>query len=101
MKGIFPLWHQETGRLVREFIASGFQAVIVCVDPKFLDGSFAGRCIDLDFLKALPPKVDPCGENGEFHSFVFDGPLFRDKIKFSLGEVLLRDHFYFCDLLPR
>ncbi|HKC62801.1 MAG TPA: hypothetical protein VKB86_04155, partial [Pyrinomonadaceae bacterium] len=69
--------------------------------PKALDESFAGRLIDKDFLDALPPSVDPCGENGEFHTFVFDGPIFKHEVKFHVGEVVLRENFYFCDLLPQ
>jgi diphthamide synthase (EF-2-diphthine--ammonia ligase) len=73
----------------------------VCVDPQQLDPSFAGRVIDVQFLADLPPNVDPCGENGEFHTFVFDGPIFRQPIDFTVGEVVLRDGFWFCDLVPR
>ena len=100
MKGVFPIWKQETAGLIGRFIDSGFKAVVTCVDARVLDQSFAGRMIDHDFLRQLPPSVDPCGENGEFHSFVFDGPIFQEEVKFSLGEVVLRDSFWFCDLLP-
>jgi uncharacterized protein (TIGR00290 family) len=100
MKTLFPVWKLPTNELVREFIALGFRAVTVCVDPKILDESFVGREIDADFLAALPAAADPCGENGEFHSFVYDGPGFSAPVKFSLGEKVLRDGFYFCDLLP-
>lgn len=100
MRGIFPLWRKNTSELIRRFIDLGFKAVVTCVDPKALDPSFAGRVIDDDFISQLPVHVDPCGENGEFHSFVFDGPIFEREVKFSLGEVVLRDSFYFCDLLP-
>lgn len=100
MTGIFPLWKKDTAKLLRKFIAFGFKAVICCIDPRTLDVRFAGRLIDEKFQTDLPPHVDPCGENGEFHSFVFDGPNFKRPIKFSIGEVVLRDSFYFCDLLP-
>jgi len=100
MRGMFPIWRRDTSELIRRFIDSGFKAIVTCVDPKVLNPSFAGRVIDDDFINQLPAQVDPCGENGEFHSFVFDGPIFRKEIKFSVGEVDLRDSFYFCDLLP-
>jgi uncharacterized protein (TIGR00290 family) len=100
MKGLFPIWKQDTRELVLRFLRLGFRAVVVCVDGKALDKSFAGRAIDEQFLRELPGGVDPCGENGEFHSFVFDGPLFRRPVRFSTGEVVLRENFYFCDLLP-
>ncbi len=101
MKGIFPIWGRETAELTRSFIALGFQAIITCVDTKVLDKRFAGRLLDKDFLAELPPNVDPGGENGEFHSFVSDGPIFKERIAYTLGEVVLRDSFYFCDLLPK
>ena len=100
MRGMFPIWRRDTSELIRRFIDSGFKAIVTCVDPKVLNPSFAGRVIDDDFINQLPAQVDPCGEDGEFHSFVFDGPIFRKEIKFSVGEVVLRDSFYFCDLLP-
>lgn len=97
----FPLWVIDTGELARGFIESGWRAVVVCVDSEILDGNFAGRDYDHDFLSDLPEDVDPCGENGEFHTFVFDGPIFGRKVGFQKGEVVLRDgRFYFCDLLP-
>src|SRR5262249_12403333 len=100
MRGLFPVWKQDTARMVRTFIDLGFKAVVTCVDPRFLDPSFSGRLIHMEYRRPLPPGVDPCGENGEFHSFVFGGPTFREEVKFSLGEVVSRDSFYFCDLLP-
>jgi len=100
MKTLFPIWKRPTNELVRDFIAQGFRAVTVCVDPKVLDESFVGREIDAEFLAALPAAVDPCGENGEFHSFVYDGPGFSAPVKFTIGEKVLRDGFWFCDLLP-
>jgi len=86
--------------LIMEFIADGFRTIVVCVDPAQLDPSFAGRVIDEQFLADLPAGVDPCGENGEFHTFVFDGPMFGRAIRFSRGETVWRDGFWFCDLLP-
>ena len=100
MKGIFPLWGRDTRELVRNFLVLGFRAIVTCVDAKVLDKGFIGRIIDEDFLTELPPGVDPCGENGEFHSFVYDGPIFRQSVGFSVGEIVLRDSFYFCDLIP-
>jgi uncharacterized protein (TIGR00290 family) len=100
MKALFPVWKRPTRELAREFIALGFRAVTVCVDPKILDESLVGRNIDADFLAALPAKADPCGENGEFHSFVYDGPGFSAPVQFTVGEKVLRDGFHFCDLLP-
>ncbi len=100
MKGLFPIWRRDTGELVRTFIQLGFQAIVVCVDSKVLGPSLARKPVDYDFLKQLPDPVDPCGENGEFHSFVFDGPIFGEEIRFSVGELVFRDSFYFCDLLP-
>jgi uncharacterized protein (TIGR00290 family) len=100
MNAMFPVWLRPTRELVHEFIALGFRAVTVCVDPKILDASYVGREIDEEFLAALPPEADPCGENGEFHSFVYDGPGFSAPVEFTVGEKVLRDGFYFCDLLP-
>jgi uncharacterized protein (TIGR00290 family) len=99
LKAIFPLWGRASGEIAQSFINLGFKAIITCVDTKVLDKSFAGRFYDKDLLADLPESVDPCGENGEFHSFVFDGPIFKDKIDFSVGEKVLRDErFCFCDL---
>ena len=100
MKGLFPLWRRDSGELARTFIHLGFKAVVVSVDSNLLDHTFAGKLIDEDFLRRLPPHVDPCGENGEFHSFVFDGPIFERTIGFRLGEVVARNSFWYCDLLP-
>jgi uncharacterized protein (TIGR00290 family) len=100
MKGIFPIWGRDTAELTGTFIDLGFQAVTTCVDSKVLDKRFLGRVIDKHFLDELPPNVDPAGENGEFHSFVFDGPIFKERIAHTLGEQVLRDSFYFCDLVP-
>ena len=99
LEGVFPLWKQDTGELARRFIQDGFQAVLVCVNLQVLDASFAGRPFDEALLSDLPPGVDPCGENGEFHTFVFDGPIFRRSVCVSPGEVVKRDGFAFCDLV--
>jgi uncharacterized protein (TIGR00290 family) len=100
MTGLFPVWGRDTAQFIREFIELGFKALIVCVDPAQLDPSFSGRLIDEDFLADLPAGADPCGENGEFHTFVFDGPNFRKPVNFSIGEIVCRDSFWFCDLVP-
>lgn len=125
LKGVFPLWKISTSELAREFIELGFKAVTVCVNEKYLDQSFVGRIIDHEFLNALPPNVDPCGEYGEFHSFVYDGPIFSKPIGVTKGEVVYRRYksprqdgssqsyqssggdsdpyaygFWYCDLIP-
>jgi len=101
MQGVFPLWKKDTGKLAREFIDRGFKAVVTCIDGEALDGSLAGREFDEGFLAELPARVDPCGENGEFHTFVYDGPMFRHRILYEKGETVLRDRrFHFCDLIP-
>ncbi|MFC1952316.1 diphthine--ammonia ligase [Chloroflexota bacterium] len=101
MKGVFPIWKRDTAELARTFIDLGFKAVITCIDSKVLDKSFVGRIYDEQFLSELPSNVDPCGENGEFHSFVYEGPMFGKSLSYKLGEVVLRDErFYFCDLIP-
>jgi uncharacterized protein (TIGR00290 family) len=97
----FPLWGKHTAELARTFIDEGFRAVVVCVDSTLLAPSFSGRAYDASFLDDLPPGVDPCGENGEFHTFVYDGPLFRERVKFSIGETVVRDErFVYTDLVP-
>ncbi len=95
----FPVWGRDTATLARQFLAAGFRAILVCVDPRALDPCFAGRDYDERFLAELPAGVDPCGENGEFHTFVTDGPIFRRPIACHRGEVVERDGFLFCDLL--
>jgi uncharacterized protein (TIGR00290 family) len=100
MQALFPVWKRDTSELAREVVRLGFRAITVCVDPRVLDASFAGRELDASFFADLPPGVDPCGENGEFHTFVFDGPIFRTPVAFRVGEKVLRDGFCFCDLLP-
>lgn len=99
LAGIFPLWGRDTRRLAADFSALGFRAVAVCVDSTQLDGSFAGREYDDDFVRELPAGVDPCGENGEFHTFVYDGPLFARPVAHERGEVVVRDdRFVYADL---
>lgn len=98
--GLFPLWKRDTSELAREFIDAGFEAILACVDPHKLDRSFAGRRFDHDLLADLPPEVDPCGENGEFHTFVHAGPIFTNCIPCSTGAVVERDGMVFCDLVP-
>lgn len=121
LKGYFPLWKRDTTELVHEFIDLGFKTVVVCAKSELLGEDFTGRVIDKNFLKDLPNGVDPCGENGEFHTFVFDGPIFKEPIKYTLGEKVFREYkapenkedkcfsnsdnrkpsgFYFCDLIP-
>jgi len=117
---VFPLWKRDTTALIREFIELGFKTIVVCVNEKYLDKSFCGRVIDESFLADLPENVDVCGENGEFHTYVFDGPLFKAPVAFTKGEMVYRKYaapgdqndncfqpatvedygFYFCDLLP-
>ena len=99
-RGLFPLWGRNTTELAREFIAAGFQAVIVCLDPRALDPAFTGRAYDQSLLDELPTSVDPCGENGEFHTFVHAGPIFARPIGCETGEIVERNGFVFCDLLP-
>jgi uncharacterized protein (TIGR00290 family) len=98
MRAIFPIWKRDTRALAREFCQQGFRAIAVCIDPKKLDRSFAGRELTADFFSDLPSRVDPCGENGEFHTFVFAGPIFSKAIGVHRGEVVDRDGFTFCDL---
>jgi len=100
MTPMFPVWHRSTTEFVRDFVRLGFKAITTCVNTERLDESFVGRMVDDSFLEALPPDVDPCGENGEFHTFVFDGPLFTEPVRFCLGAKVLRGQFWFCDLLP-
>lgn len=101
LQGIYPVWQRNTTEFIKEFIELGFKAIVTCVNGKVLEKSFAGKMIDENFLLSLPPSVDPCGENGEFHTFVYDGPGFAQPVKFSIGETVLRDGFWFGDLLPQ
>jgi len=120
MTAVFPIWKRDTAALIHEFIDLGFKTIVVCVNEKYLDKSFCGRIIDESFITDLPENVDVCGENGEFHTFVFDGPLFNSPVAFTKGEIVYRKYaapkkqndncflpdvvedygFYFCDLLP-
>lgn len=101
MRGLFPLWGRDTGELAHTFVDLGFEAVITCVDTHILDGGFVGRVFDRQFLSELPAGVDPCGENGAFHSFVYAGPVFGERIAYTKGETVLRENrFQYCDLMP-
>jgi uncharacterized protein (TIGR00290 family) len=100
MRAVFPLWQRNTSELALSFIDLGFKAITTCVDGRVLGEGFAGRIIDRPFLAGLPPGADPCGENGEFHSFVFEGPVFDAPVKFKTGQKMLRESFHFCDLIP-
>lgn len=119
---VFPLWKRDTHQLIKDFIEAGFKAITVCVNSKVLDESFCGRTLDHNFINSLPAGVDPCGENGEFHTFVYDGPIFNEPVGFEIGEKVQRNYqpseveddncfskeqkpwdtgFWFCDLLPK
>lgn len=100
LEPLFPLWRIPTQQLGRDMIAAGVKARITCVDPKKLSKSFAGRDYDRQLLQELPPEADPCGENGEFHTFVYDAPVFSRPIAVRAGEVIERDGFVFADLIP-
>jgi uncharacterized protein (TIGR00290 family) len=100
LEPVFPLWGMATDRLAREMIEAGLRARITCVDPKVLPAGFAGRDFDARFLADLPEGVDPCGENGEFHTFVFDGPMFSSPLPIRGGQVVRRDGFVFADVMP-
>ena len=98
LEPIFPVWQIPTHKLADDMIRSGLRAKITCVDPKVLPREFAGREFDAQFLADLPPGIDPCGENGEFHSFVYAGPMFRRPIPVETGDIVERDGFIFADL---
>ena len=100
MTAFFPIWKRDTRELIRHFHKQHFRAIAACIDTKVLAPSFAGRELDDSFFRDLPPAADPCGENGEFHTFVFDGPIFHSPIPIRTGEIVNRDGFIFCDLLP-
>jgi uncharacterized protein (TIGR00290 family) len=100
MTPAFPLWGRNTRELAEEMIANSLSAYLTCVDPRKLDRSFAGRRFDAQFLNALPSGVDPCGENGEFHTFANDGPMFQHAVPVTAGEIVERDGFVFADFLP-
>jgi uncharacterized protein (TIGR00290 family) len=97
---LFPIWGTPTDALAQRMIAAGLRARLTCVDPKSLDARFAGREFDATLLAELPASVDPCGERGEFHTFTYDGPMFRRPVPIRAGEVVTRDGFVFADLLP-
>lgn len=120
IQGVFPLWNANTTDLIREFLDRGFKTIVTCVNEAYLDRSFAGRIIDRDFIRDLPDNVDPCGENGEFHTFTFDGPIFKNPIEFKIGETVRKTYpkpqsgdneddndankdyvFWFCDLIAK
>ncbi|EAR12755.1 hypothetical protein PI23P_09015 [Polaribacter irgensii 23-P] len=92
--GVYPLWKQNTKEILQEFLVVGFKAITVCVNAKVLGKEFVGRYIDLQFIEDLPENVDVCGENGEFHTFVFDGPIFKNPIDFVIGKKVLRSHTF-------
>ncbi|MBV8939669.1 MAG: ATP-binding protein, partial [Alphaproteobacteria bacterium] len=100
MRGIYPLWGSDTRQLARDFVAQDFHAFLCCVDTAQLSADFAGNSYDTALLDALPASVDPCGENGEFHTFVYDGPIFQWPVSCRTGEVVMRGQFAYCDLLP-
>ena len=100
LTGVYPLWQRDTSVLAREMVASGLRARLACIDPRHLDRAFAGRVFDDTLLDALPASVDPCGERGEFHTFVTHGPMFERPVDVTVGEVVERDGFVFADLLP-
>ena len=97
---LFPIWGTPTDALARRMVDAGLRARLTCVDPKSLDARFAGREFDAALLAELPASVDPCGERGEFHTFTYDGPMFRHPVPIRAGEVVTRDGFVFADLLP-
>ncbi len=100
LEPLFPLWEMPTRDLAQEMVGAGLRAKVTCVDLKALDAGFAGREFDLALLADLPAAVDPCGENGEFHTFVYDGPMFRHPVPVTAGELRTADGFVFADLLP-
>lgn len=116
LKTVFPLWKKDTKQLIMEFLNLGFKTIIVCANAKYFGEEFVGKIIDKDFINDLPEDVDPCGENGEFHTFCFDGPIFKHPILFSIGEKVYREYntpktddnsickaeksgFWYCDLI--
>lgn len=101
MEPIFPIWREPTRTLMTDFLCAGFQAITTAVNAEILDSTFVGRVIDSEFLAQLPENIDPCGENGEFHTFAFDGPIFKEPISFTKGDVVLKDGYLYCDLIPK
>jgi len=101
LRALFPLWQQDTRALAERFLHLGFQAIITCVDLQALPAAFVGRRYDSAFLADLPPETDPCGERGEFHSFVYDGPVFHRPVPFQVGHTIVRENrFAYLDLNP-
>ncbi len=100
LRPLFPLWGRDTGRLAAEMVAAGLGAYITCIDTKALAHKFAGRTYDANLLRELPHGVDPCGENGEFHTFAYAGPMFRQSIPVSVGKIVERDGFVYADVIP-
>lgn len=121
IEAVFPLWKKDTKHLITDFIDLGFKAITVCVNAKVLGKEFCGRVVDMEFVDSLPPNVDPCGENGEFHTFVYDGPNFENPINFEVGDIVEKKYtpsktdndcfkdkteswdtaFWYCDLIPK
>jgi len=101
MEAHFPLWHRDTKELAYAFVNQKFKAVVTCVDSEMLPSSYAGRAYDRAFLADLPLNVDPCGENGEFHTFVYDGPVFNQPLPLKLGEQTHDEHFHYCEITSR
>lgn len=112
LNAVFPLWKRNTKEVIHEFIELGFKSIVVSINSELLDKSFVGRMIDHNFIDQLPENVDPCGENGEFHTFCFDGPIFSKPVPFEIGEKVYHEYpapnedvktigFWFCDLIPR
>jgi uncharacterized protein (TIGR00290 family) len=99
MTGVFPIWQRDTRELVDSFVNLGFRAILCCVEGAKLDASFVGRELNLSLLADLPPGIDPCGENGEYHSFVYDGPIFRWPVEFETGVKVCRDNRHYIDLI--
>jgi diphthamide synthase (EF-2-diphthine--ammonia ligase) len=100
MEGLFPIWHRDTTQLIHDFARLGFRACICCVDQR-LPGHFVGRELGPELIAEFPPGIDPCGENGEYHSFVYDGPIFQQPLEIERGQVVVRDGRHYIDLLPR
>ncbi|WP_242085133.1 adenine nucleotide alpha hydrolase [Aestuariivivens sediminis] len=117
IKAVFPIWNRDTKELLQEFLDLGFKSIVVCANSKFFNEDFVGTVMDKDFVKRLPQGVDPCGENGEFHTFCFDGPIFNNPVSFDIGEKVYREYdnpntgdnsngpqdpygVWYCDLKP-
>lgn len=113
IQGVYPLWKRNTKELMLEFLNLGFKALIICADAKYFDKNIVGQIITKDLIESLPQAVDVCGENGEFHTFCFDGPIFKERVNYSLGEITYKEYpspvadskansgFWYIDILPR